>query len=118
MHRIEKNRVRPLGKQNTLQYCKATNAELKITHPKKKKERKYTSLRQHPVCINNVAVDTDTQPQMPNKTENRNPDGLLWGVFSEQLSLKSSSQDPSESCCFHGDQLNHQSFSSGNENRG
>ncbi len=67
MHRIEKNRVRPLGKQNTLQYCKETNAEASDYTPKKEKTIKCTSLRQHSVCINNVAVDTDRQPQTPNK---------------------------------------------------
>lgn len=54
---------------------------------------------------------------MPNKIENRNPDRLFYFFarldFSEQLSLKSNSQEPSKSCCFQGDQLNQQSFSNG-----
>lgn len=83
MHRIEKNRVRPLGTTEHVATVKQPMQRHNIIHPKNKKR---TSLRQHSVCINNVAAETDKQPQMLKK-ETEYPEGL--GFFSEQLSLKS-----------------------------
>lgn len=76
MHRIEKNRVRPLGTTKHVATVKQPMQRHNIIHPKNKKR---TSLRQHSVCINNVAAETDKQPQMFKK-ETEYPEGLL-GFF-------------------------------------